>query len=294
MRIIKLDRKAELTTQQIVTIIILIVSFGVILFFLFRLNLGSTSDSEICHNSVVLKGKSTLAGSLDCKTDYICITSDGTCEKMTKPKIEEVKSDKDVYKILADNMADCWWMFGEGKIDYVGDDITPNLYCSICSQIAFDNSLKSDVFRSGEINKAALFDFMSENNVSGKKISYSNYLSDFGSNQYVKSNYDVGTINLDSQYYLFTGIFSGVSASKWVGGGAATGALTLAVLTASTGIGLPVSAVIILGGAGGGAGGYLGSVIQGPSGSEYIPPLVIEANSDDFKSFDCEEINTLA
>jgi len=48
-------KKAELTTQQIVTIIILIISFAVILFFIFRMNFGEIEKKEICHNSVLAK-----------------------------------------------------------------------------------------------------------------------------------------------------------------------------------------------------------------------------------------------
>ena len=55
---IKMNKKGELTTHQLVGLIILIVSFAVILFLLFRLNLGETTNKEICHNSVIMKGKS--------------------------------------------------------------------------------------------------------------------------------------------------------------------------------------------------------------------------------------------
>lgn len=51
------NRKGELTTQQLVMLIILILSFAVILFFIFRLNLGGTTNKEICHDSVVKKNQ---------------------------------------------------------------------------------------------------------------------------------------------------------------------------------------------------------------------------------------------
>ena len=68
------EKKGELTTQQLIGLIVLIVSFGIILFFFVRLSLGETSDKEICHNSVVLKSQSALkTGPFDCKTSYVCI-----------------------------------------------------------------------------------------------------------------------------------------------------------------------------------------------------------------------------
>ena len=68
-------RKGELTTQQIIMIIIIVISFVVLLYFLFRLNPAETSSKQICYNSVALisKGKG-LIGSLDCKTNYLCIS----------------------------------------------------------------------------------------------------------------------------------------------------------------------------------------------------------------------------
>ena len=76
--------KGELTTQQIIILIIAITSFVIVLFLLFRLNLGETTKREICHNSVVLKGKSLFPTgvSLDCHTEYICLSKTNKCDKI--------------------------------------------------------------------------------------------------------------------------------------------------------------------------------------------------------------------
>ena len=120
-----MKRKGELTTQQLITIIILIVSFGVLLFFIFRLNLGGdVTNKEICHNSVLMKSKSKIGGSaLDCRTNYICISGGEKCEGFSATDTVEIDmrgTDDDrkkrVMKAIADEMADCWWMFGEGKV----------------------------------------------------------------------------------------------------------------------------------------------------------------------------------
>src|SRR4030042_3079209 len=104
-------KEGEITTQQIVLLIILLVSFIVILFFIFRLNIGKTSASEICHNSVVMRSNpiSKDAIPLRCVRQYICLTKDGECASMTKPEIIKVESKEEIYQALAEQMANCWW-----------------------------------------------------------------------------------------------------------------------------------------------------------------------------------------
>ncbi|MBU2503438.1 MAG: hypothetical protein KJ879_00065, partial [Nanoarchaeota archaeon] len=110
-----LSKRGELTTKQLVTIIILITSFIIVLFLLFQLNLGETSDKEICHNSVTLRAKaSVFSGSLDCKTNYLCVSSGGSCEGITETSTAEVDAGNktQVMEALADEMVSCWWQFG--------------------------------------------------------------------------------------------------------------------------------------------------------------------------------------
>src|SRR3989344_3635482 len=183
-----LNKKGEITTQQIVTLIILIASFAVILFLLFRLNLGKQTGTDLCRNSVILKGKSVLPKDtikLDCYRGYKCLTFDGSCEGLNNPEIAKVKTATDVYKNIADEMAQCWSMFGEGKVNYAGDDLTKNNYCSICSQILFDNSLSEiKEFSGGKISKDFLYNYLSKNNISNNKMSYAQYI--FGTNDIEK------------------------------------------------------------------------------------------------------------
>jgi len=147
------NRKGELTTKQLVTIIILIVSFIIILFLIFRLNLGETSNKEICHNSVILKGRTEgLIGSLDCRTNYLCISGGKDCKGISATstiKIDMSKSSEkiknEIMKALVDEMADCWWMFGEGKINYGGGFLNTKVYYAICSRIVFDEKIQEKI-----------------------------------------------------------------------------------------------------------------------------------------------------
>ncbi|MCK5149776.1 hypothetical protein KAJ87_02530 [Candidatus Pacearchaeota archaeon] len=299
-------KKGELTTQQIVMLIILITSFVIILFLLFRLNFGETTEKEICHNSVVLKGNSQLpdnALSLDCKTSYICISKDGSCDKMKNSEIKKVASDEEVYQILADELADCWWMFGEGKIDYVQKDLISNLYCSLCSQIAFDESVKEiPGFEEGIFNQKDLYDFMSKEKLSGGEKTYLEYLMGLQEAEKIREELvktEVGSggvdfpkIILDNYYYVVMGISSKISKLQW---GALAGTVGLVTAIIFPG-GLIVGAVIV--GASFIAGRevptLLGVFVKGDSGNEYLSPTIIEANSKEFNELECKEIVTKA
>jgi len=133
--------KGELTTQHLVMIIILIISFGIVLFLLFRLGLGEETQKEICHNSVVMVGKGKgLVGSLDCKTNYICISKGKKCEEFNPTKTVKVKTQEEIVEAIQKEIDDCWWMFGEGKIDYAG--VFEGYVCAVCSVIKFDKTIQ--------------------------------------------------------------------------------------------------------------------------------------------------------
>lgn len=92
-------RKGEISTEQIVLLIILLISFVVILFFIFGLNLGKESESDVCHNSVAMRGSAPVAKDavpLKCSRSYVCLSKDGSCEKMTNPEIIKVKTKDEI------------------------------------------------------------------------------------------------------------------------------------------------------------------------------------------------------
>ncbi|HEB47018.1 MAG TPA: hypothetical protein ENI22_00945 [Candidatus Pacearchaeota archaeon] len=295
------NKRGELTTKQIVTMIVLIVSFVIVLFLLFRLNLGGITDREICHNSVVTRGSSVLPTDsvpLKCQRSYLCLTNDGSCEALTKPMIEKVKTEEEVYGVLAEELATCWWMFGEGKINYVGTDLTEKLYCSICAQVAFDDSV-NEVLTDGMLDKEELYVYMQDNKVIGKDETYLNYL--YGTNdlnglkeRFSSQGVEFGSLDLNKQYYVMMGITSEISKLSW----AAIGVVTVAaiaftpVVGGAWGIGFGVVAIA---GAGGGTGGYFaGILVEGLSGNEYLSPSIIEVNSEEFRALGCKSITTLS
>ncbi len=301
------NRRAEMTTEQIVILIVLITSFAVILFFLIELNFGQTTDQQVCHNSVVERGSGVIptgAIPLDCKTHYLCLSKDGTCKEMTAPDIVTVKNKNDVYQALANEMAECWWEFGEGKLNYVGSTFTSNLYCSICSQVAFDKSI--NFFNNGQIDEAEFYNYLAVTNDSGQGTTYLNYLLGLKNAQVIQATLEAnrssfGTIDLNKQYFVVMGIFSKVGLLGWaaVGAGAGAGIAVALVLSPVTGgatlASIPGIIIISSGIVGGVTGGYMiGTAVNGESGHEYLSPTIVEANSNDFNSLKCASIQTLS
>jgi outer membrane lipoprotein SlyB len=285
--VMRFGRKGEMTSQQIVVLVILIVSFAVLIYFLTQFGFSDT-DKEVCHNSVVTRGTIVSSDSvtpLNCKRSYVCLTEDGSCESMTKPVKIKVKSQDDVYEALSKELADCWWMYGEGKIDYVGKDLFDKLYCSFCSQVAFDDSVL-DLFDGGKISKDELFYYMSRHNRSDSGRTYSMYLYNTNDVKSIWSG-EFGDIDLSRQVYVMMGITSKVSNVGWIAtAGVVTGGAAL--LFFSGPVGWIAGAIAAT--AGGVAGNYIASVVKGDSGNEFLSPLVVEVNSDEYKSLKCDRI----
>ncbi len=203
-----MKKNAEITTTQLVTIIILIVSFAVILFFIFKLNLGETTNKEICHNSVVLKGQSELvSGPLDCKTNYLCISGGGECEEINPSSTVEIEaSNKDEFmEALAEEMSDCWFTFGEGKIDYAGIAVgnKEKASCAICSIMAFDSEI-------GSVSHQEFYDYLRTTKKSDSQTYlqylYSvNSLEDFEQEFYLK-DYLTERLESSKTYFILTGM----------------------------------------------------------------------------------------
>ena len=203
--------RGELTTQQIVGLIILIVSFSVILFLIFRLNLGETTDKEICHNSVLMQDKTKVfSGPLDCKTNYVCISGGGECEGIEptitkKIDLSKPNAKNETMKAIAEEMVDCWWMFGEGKIDYEGED-WKGYHCAICSIIKFDEEIQI-----GEITYKEFYNYLAKTK-KDKTQTYLKYLYNTNLLEDVKSKLEVEqfefeeTILINEKYAVVTGI----------------------------------------------------------------------------------------
>jgi len=204
----KRNKKGELTTEQLVTIIILIASFVIVLLLLFRLDLGKVTEDEICHNSVVLTamGKS-LVSELDCKTSYVCISGGEDCEGIIptdtieinlEGEDEEIK--KEIMDALAREMANCWWMFGEGELAYMGTDFQGD-HCALCSIIKFDSSIQE---KFSEITYTEFYTYLASKE-KDESQTYLEYLYGTSNLEMVESMFD--GINIESSEILIVDKF---------------------------------------------------------------------------------------
>jgi len=181
----------------------------------------------------------------------------------------------------------------EGKVDYISSEVLSKNYCSICSQISFDNSVKSIFENKSFFDKKDFYSYLSKNKISDEQT-YENYFLINGILNYPGK---FGEVDLSKQYYSLMGITSKVSKVGWVLGGALTlGALASIPLTGGVSviaIGTAVGGAVVGGSAGWIASSYLlVPSIKGPSENFYIPPSVIEVTSSEFDSLNCDKIST--
>jgi len=212
------DKKGELTTAQLVTIIILIVSFIIILFLIFRLNPGEQTNKEICHNSVVLRAKSAgISGPLDCRTNYLCISGGDECTEIPTTSKADVnlngeESKDEVMESIAKEMSDCWYMFGEGKVNYGTAEGTSVKY-ALCSVIEFDEKVQEKI---SEISYVEFYDYLrkTQKENSQSYLSYIYGVSDMSSLE-IESEFSVNInqdkIKTSERYSIITGIDDNIS-----------------------------------------------------------------------------------
>lgn len=140
-KIIK-TKKGELTSKQLVTIIVLITSFAIIIAFFFMLNFTGIIGTQTCKNSVQMASiKIPILGfqpfKINCKTQDICLSVGNGCVNLgANTKIIKI-TEEEKYNKLANLMVDCWSQMGEGKLNYgkKGD-------CAICQRLEFDTEFK--------------------------------------------------------------------------------------------------------------------------------------------------------
>lgn len=199
------NKRGELTTQQLVGLVILILSFAVLIFFIARMNLGETTKKEICKNSLVLFDKSKIGGRLDCETSYVCISGGEKCDEIVADETIKVdpNNQNEIMGAIAKQMADCWWIFGEGKIEYV-EKTNFDAECAICSIIKFDKTIQ------GAITKDQFIEYLTNENKdeSQKYLKYlygiytPNELKESGKDYLISEKIDFGSLE---RYAILTG-----------------------------------------------------------------------------------------
>jgi hypothetical protein len=265
------------SSSHLITWIILIASVLVLLYFLTLLDFTKTIDEQMCHLGILSRGDlGEIKGAIPmtCKTSKICVTRDGGCDEKGRD-IERVASKEDIYRLFGNKMADCWWMFGEGKSNFIVQKISdPALYCSLCYDMVFDSSIQSIPGLEGndkgedamKISKIELYRYLEKHEISKNKT-YSEYMS-LASADFLESNFksslpyegndvgvtmelreiDVPKIDLNQRQYVLMGVFNRVSVPKSVGFGGLVGfgASAVSTLVASAIISVPTGGVSLL------------------------------------------------
>jgi len=161
-----------------------------------------TIDREACHQSVILRA--TVTGDniplkdmvqLRCKVKLICITAKssgaGDCsglgktyETMRLSATNKLDQEQQIRMFLAREMADCWSMFGEGKLQIFSRGWTLSTRTSraiVCSKIEFGKSVLlgkdgEDKTEDDIKNITGFLNYMVMYKVPNKNISYMDYL----------------------------------------------------------------------------------------------------------------------
>jgi len=212
------NKKADLPSGFTVMIIILVIGFGILLFFLVRFLWQERIDREVCHQSVIFRATASGISEmvedyipLKCKTAKYCITTGGflgigggKCDKtykengeekpeafkgesgITKVKVKsEAKGIKDIERTFAKEIIDCWSMMGEGKVNLFTQYMAKKFgiggvvsSCVICSRIAFDEKNLKDA--KIDLTKIDVQSYMRDYKAPDKEVSYLQYLAGEG------------------------------------------------------------------------------------------------------------------
>jgi len=138
------NKKALLSLNSLIALILILLAGAVILYFVFiySLDLSVASNVEACRESILIASQSKRVGNaplfpLNCPRKDLIIKKEDIVE-------DNQIVQKKARKIIADAMAECFYMVGEGKVDPFSnfDHIGMGL-CLVCKKIKFDESLKS-------------------------------------------------------------------------------------------------------------------------------------------------------
>ena len=203
---------------------------------------------EICKLSIFTAAQSKrVAGgtplvSIDCERMELDITKDDIVDG---DKINQEKASK----IIANAMARCWNMVGEGRMDPFSQWDPGNSYCLICKQIKFDAALKNFMKKSqGGI--VPPFTYLATTTLPGKEQTYWQYLYNSEGTadlkEAEKSLVADGT-NIVVTMYKIEG-----KSEFWTYAGGISGGVLVVVggVLVFTGVGAPIGALLIKVGAG--------------------------------------------
>jgi len=140
--------KKALTQRTLVILIICCVTALLLGFFVasFAKTMKKGNHVELCRQSIALAAQTkklpTIMGAGRQITPLNCPREDLVIRRGDVVRKGVIDQDR-AHKIIADAMAECWYMVGEGKMDPMSNwDNKGENYCLVCKKIVFDKSLQ--------------------------------------------------------------------------------------------------------------------------------------------------------
>ena len=226
-----LQKRGQLTQNTIVGMVLVVVGAALIILFIGKYTplYGDVFDTETCRGSVAARAtieKSTTLAELfkvkpklACRTKDVCISSGGKCP--TGSEKESVANEEDIKKEISKLMYDCWYQLGEGKLNFVEDELlnvrivdgkpVGSHVCVVCSRIKFSEDAKKDFKTLTGIGK-----YLAENKPLNSKFTY---LQHFTKNPEVELLGEEKTLDLSKEYAIIYRISKKEFFSNLLGGG---------------------------------------------------------------------------
>lgn len=195
-------KRGQISPGFMVGIVVVLISLVVLVLIFTQLDFGKDLDREICHDTAVIRA--TIPGEfggahiidntkdavdLKCKTKRLCISTEkeGKCEEefgqefITERIKTSYEDDSELHKRLirqtiAREMADCWNMMGEGKLEVFNKETKSLKYSTagvVCTRIMFDETITANLV---ELNGMSNYLLTHKEKNSG--VSYWDYFRD--------------------------------------------------------------------------------------------------------------------
>ncbi len=313
-----MEKKGDLTSEQLIGLIILVISFVVILILYASLNWNPTIDKEVCHQSVIYRAtlheitKNPQIVPLKCQTEKICLTNGNECvygkpskkNPVTTVKLnsDKEKAKKEVSDSISNSLLDCHTMLGEGKIQFQPNDWGSKNYCLVCSRFSLDEKAKLEV---NQITYPELYNYMLAKKTPDEKsylyslygVSNQNELNTVLNKALEisgkKSISDL-TIDLTKENSVIVQVETSGAIWKWVaGGGAAGGAgataifLGISLAPFTLGGSLALAAVGVAG-----VGGGIVYANAYPDSHVYLAPAIYPYDEKSLSQLGCTNFET--
>lgn len=161
---------------------------------------------------MILAGKDPISKNPNCETSYVCINKGEKCNDITPDRIIKLDSSqgeerKQILTAIANELSDCWMMFGEGNVKYVQNSISGGnmaYHCAVCSIIKFGDSFNQTKISADDIT------LYLESEKKDSSQTYASYLYHTSKIEDASSSdgrmFPIRDLDLNKKYAIITGI----------------------------------------------------------------------------------------